>query len=138
MPWTCSECGKEFRNPNQEHSCARVPLDEHLKNKPAVIRMIYDRLIMEVQRFGPYTLNPVKSSIQVKAGATFLSIKPKKERLDIEFSLPREVDKPPITKSFRVSGNRVMTCASLDNVMQVNEQLVDWLKESYELIRAAN
>jgi len=138
MPWTCPECGKEFKNPNQEHSCVRVPLDEHLKNKPAVIRMIHDRLIMEVQRFGPYTLNPVKSSIQVKAGATFLSIKPKKDRVDLEFFLSREVDQPPITKSFRVSGNSVMTCASLDNVMHVNETLVGWLKESYELIRAAN
>lgn len=138
MPWTCPECGKEFKNPNQEHSCARVPLDDHLKNKPVVIRMIYDRLIMEIQRFGPYTLNPVKGSIQVKAGATFLSIHLKRERVDIEFFLPREVDQPPVTKSFRVSGNRVLTCASLDNVMQVDEQLVDLIRESYELIRTAN
>ena len=138
MPWTCPVCKKKFKNPNQEHSCAKVPVDDHFKNKPVAIRMIYDRLIMEVQRFGPYTLNPVKSSIQVKAGATFLSIKPKRDRVDIEFFLPREIDQPPVTKSFRVSANRVLTCATIDSVMQVDEKLVDWLREAYELIRAAN
>jgi hypothetical protein len=138
MPWTCPACKKKFKNPNQEHSCARVPVDAHLKNKPAAIRMIYDRIIMEVQRFGPYTLNPVKSSIQVKAGATFLSVKPKRDRVDIEFFLSREEGREPVTKCFRVSGNRVLTCATIDNVMQVNERLVGWIRESYELIRAAN
>ena len=73
MPWICPNCKKEFKNPNQEHSCARVPIGDHFRNKPGKIRMIYDRIMQEVNRFGPYTVNPVKSSIQIKTGATFLA-----------------------------------------------------------------
>jgi hypothetical protein len=134
MTWTCPECGKEFRNPNQEHSCARVPVDEHFRNKPAAMRMIYDRLMMEVHRFGDITVNPVKTSIKIKAGATFLSVGVRKDRLEIEFFLDREVSKPPITKSFRVSGQRVLHCAALEKFEMVNQELVSWLKESFDLV----
>ena len=138
MPWTCPVCKKKFKNRNQEHSCARVPVDAHFKNKPPVIRMIYDRIMQEVQRFGPLTVNPVKSSIQIKAGANFLSVRPKRDRVEIDFFLGRQVGQEPITRSFPVSGNRVLHSAVIEEVGQVDETLVDCLRESYELIRQAN
>lgn len=134
MTWKCPECGKSFRNPNQEHSCARLTVEEHLRNRSGAVRMIFDRLMMEAHRFGDITVNPVKTSIKVKAGATFLSIMLKKDRVDVEFFLDREVSKPPIVKSFRVSGRRVLHCATLENFAAVNQELVGWLKESYELV----
>jgi len=132
--WTCPNCGKKFRNQNQEHSCARVPVDAHLKNKPAGIRMIYDRLMQEVHRFGDISVNPVKSSIQVKAGANFLSIRAKKDRVEIDFFLDREVTKSPISRTFRISAHRVLHSAVLESYEQVNKELVNWLRESYELV----
>ena len=134
MAWTCPNCGKLFRNTSQEHSCARVPVDDHFRGKPAGIRMIYDRLMQEAHRFGDITVNPVKTSIQIKAGATFLSLRPKRERVEIEFFLDREVDKSPITKSFRVSGHRVLHCASLERFEQVDQELIGWLHKSYVLV----
>ena len=134
MTWTCPTCNKKFRNKNQEHSCARVPIDDHFSGKPGNIRMIYDRLMQEVHRFGEVTVNPVKTSIQIKTGATFLSVKPKRDRVEIEFQLGREISTFPITRSFRVSKNRVLHCATLESYDQVNQEIVQWLRESYELV----
>lgn len=134
MTWTCPNCSKEFRNKNQEHSCARVPIDDHFRNKPIEIRMIYDRLMQEIMRFGDVSVNPVKTSIQVKAGATFLSIRPKCDRLEIEFQLGREIAKLPITKVFPISRNRVLHTAILESYEQVDQELTEWLRESYELV----
>ena len=134
MTWTCPVCNKEFRNKNQEHSCARVPVDDHFRNKPVEIRMIYDRLMQEVLRFGDISVNPVKTSIQVKAGATFLSIRPKRDRVEIEFQLGREITKLPVTKLVNISKNRVLHFAVIESFEQVNQELTQWLKESYELV----
>ncbi len=138
MTWICPDCKKEFRNKNQEHSCARVPIDDHFKNKPGQIRMIFDRLMQEAHQFGDISVNPVKTSIQVKAGATFLSVRTKRDRVEIEFQLGREIAKLPITRSFRISKNRVLHTAVLERFDQVNKELVGWLQESYELISGQN
>lgn len=134
MTWTCPICSKEFRNKNQEHSCARVPVDDHFRNKPVEIRLIYDRLMQEVMRFGDISMNPVKTSIQIKAGATFLSVRPKRDRLEIEFQLGRQIARLPVTKSFDISRNRVLHTAILDSFEQVNQELTEWLREAYELV----
>ena len=134
MTWTCPTCKKEFKTANQAHSCARVPIDDHFKNKPGGIRMIYDRIMQEVMQFGDISVNPVKTSIQIKAGATFLSIRPKRDRVEIEFQLGREISTFPITRSFRISKNRVLHSAVIESFEQVNQELVEWLRESYELV----
>lgn len=134
MTWTCPNCKKEFRNKNQAHSCARIDLKDHLKNKSPQVIATFDKLMRELDKFGEITLNPVKTSIQVKTGATFLSIKPKKECVEIEFQLGEEVDKFPVYRNIRISKNRVLHFAILKGPQEVNAQLVSWLKKSHELV----
>ena len=134
MTWICPNCKKEFRNKNQAHSCAKVDLKDHLKNKSPQVIATFDKLMRELDKFGEINLNPVKTSVQVKAGATFLSIKPKKEYTEIEFQLGEEVDRLPIYKNIRISKNRVLHFAILKSPKEVNIQLVNWLKKSYELV----
>ena len=102
MAWTCPDCGKSFRNKNQWHSCYTLKLEDHIRNKPKVIQDIVHTLIMKLQDFGSIELNPVKSVIQVKAGATFLSIKPKKDFVELEFQLGEAVEEFPIHRFVRI------------------------------------
>jgi hypothetical protein len=134
MTWICPNCKKEFRNKNQVHSCAKVDLKDHLKNKSPQVIATFDKLMRGLDKFGEITINPVKTSVQVKAGATFLSIKPKKEYTEIEFQLSEEVDKFPVYKNIRISKNRVLHFAVLKSPQEVNTQLISWLKKSHELV----
>ena len=134
MSWTCPECGKSFRNRNQWHSCYTLNLEDHLRNKPVVIRnAVYD-LLSEIGQFGPLDLNPVKSVIQVKAGATFLSIKPKKDFIELEFQLSEETDQFPVHRTVRISGKRVLHFLYIQSSEDINDQLLDWLRNSYLLV----
>jgi hypothetical protein len=135
MTWICPECKKEFRNKNQAHSCARVDLEDHLKNKSPQVRATFDRLMRELRKFGEITLNPVKTSIQVKTVSTFLSIRPKKMSIEIEFQLGSELKEPPVYKNFRISKNRVLHFAVLNSPEDVNAKLMNFLKKSYELVK---
>jgi hypothetical protein len=133
MTWKCPQCGKEFRNTNQSHSCNSVDVDVHFKNKSPQVHEIYDKLIMQVKKFGKITFNPVKTSIQLKANSTFLSIKPKRDSIEIEFQLDHEVDEFPIYKNFRISKNRVLHFAVLESTKDIKPSLIRWLKQSYKL-----
>jgi len=135
MTWICSNCKKEFKNKNQAHSCARVDLEDHLLNKSPQVRATFDKLMRELRKFGEFTLNPVKTSIQVKTGSTFLSIRPKKMNIEIEFQLGSEVNESPVHKNFRISGKRVLHFAVLNGPEDVNAKLMSLLKKSYDLVK---
>ena len=45
--WTCPQCGRIFKKANQPHSCRKVPLEEHFKNKQAA-RMLFDFLVERI------------------------------------------------------------------------------------------
>ncbi len=134
MTWVCPKCKKVFKNKNQAHSCAIVDLSEHIKNKPPHVKATFDKLIQELNKIGKININPVKTSIQVKATATFLSIQPKKDHIKIEFQLGSEIDEFPIYKTFQISKNRVLHFAILKNPQDVNTKLMSWLEKSYELV----
>ena len=134
MTWICPNCKKEFKNKNQAHSCAKVDLKEHLKNKSPQVKATFDKLMRELGKLGKITINPVKTSIQVRATATFLSIIPKKDYMEIEFQLGSERDELPVYKNFRISKNRVLHFAILKDPQEVNTKLMNWLKKSYELV----
>jgi len=135
MTWTCPDCGKSFRNNNQWHSCYTLSLEDHLQNKPVQIYALVKNLIAQIKTFGPIELNPVKSVIQVKAGATFLSIKPKTDYVELEFQLGEEIDEFPIHHTVRISRNRVLHFINIEIEEDINSQLIRWLKDSYLLVR---
>ncbi len=135
MPWKCSTCNKQFKNRNQTHSCYTVSLDEHLNNKSKTVIDTFDKLLKEVNKFGKIDLNPVKTSIQFKAKATFLSVKIKKHSLDIEFQLTEEISTLPVYKTFKISTNRVLHFLKLEKPSELNNKVLGWLKKSYELMK---
>jgi len=138
MSWTCPDCGKSFRNRNQWHSCYKLDLADHLRHKPEKIKTLVHDLLTQIETFGPIELNPVKSVIQVKAGATFLSIKPKSEYVELEFQLDQDIDQFPIHRTVRISRNRVLHFMNIDSGEDINDQLIEWLQDSYYLVRGAS
>jgi hypothetical protein len=133
MTWICPECGKEYKNTNQWHSCARVDLADHLRNKSTAVRATLDKLLREARKFGEITVDPVKTAIQLRTSSTFLSIKPKRDHLDLDFQLASEVTTFPIFNTIRISKNRVLHQAVLEGPEDVDGRLVSWLREAYDL-----
>lgn len=133
--WTCPSCGKRFKTTNQWHSCARRDLESFFLTKPPIIRSTFDQLMEVVERIGPVTLNPVKTSIQVKIVSTYLGVKPKNDHLLVEFFLGREVKLPQIKKYFRISKNRIVQIMELESPADITKEVKKLLKESYDLVR---
>jgi hypothetical protein len=135
MSWTCPDCGKEFRHTNQWHSCETRSVEDHLRGRTPDVRRIVQKLLDAVRGFGDVTLNPVKTSIQLKAGATFLSIRAKKDHVEIEFQSTSEKSAFPVYKSVRISKNRVWHAAVIEEEADVDAGLLGRIRESYNLMK---
>ena len=79
-------------------------------------------------------INPVKTSIQHKCDATFLGAELKKNYLIRGFQLNRQIDHFPIVKVLIASSKRFFHIVHLDQEDEVDEQLLAWIRESYEMI----
>lgn len=134
MPWTCPDCGKTFQITNQWHSCFKLSVDDHFANKSPQVKEVVDHLLDKVSNIGKWTLNPVKSAILLRSTANFLSIKTKKDHVELEFQLNREEDIFPIHKIQRLSKNRVVHSLVLDHPEDINSQVLGWIRESYDLV----
>ena len=47
--WKCQECGREFANRNQSHSCGRHTLAHHFRGKPPAIRALFDGVVAAIR-----------------------------------------------------------------------------------------
>ena len=132
--WTCPECGRQFKHRNQSHSCLRLDPDDHFVGKDPVVKETYDRLLHEVSKFGAVNISPVKVGVMLKAGGTFLAVKPKKSWVDIEFILDEEINEFPVHKTFKYTAGRWAHFVRLEHPRSVTRKLLAWLRHSYHLI----
>ena len=132
--WVCPNCKKTFREKNISHSCAIVDVEEHFKNRSPILKEVYDKIISTINGFGPFKINPVKASVNIKILSTYLEFKVKKDHLFLAFYLDRTVNEFPVHRIVPLSKTRIVHCINLDHPEQVDKKLISLLKESYVLI----
>lgn len=133
MAWICEICGREFKNTNQWHSCEQSTIEQHINGKPEFVVEIFHKLLDVVSQFGDIELLPLKTTIQIQRESTFLSIYLKKNKVHLEFQAREEKKLSCITKSIRISNNRIFHHAELKNIGEINEDVITTLKEAYNL-----
>lgn len=132
--WTCPTCKRTFKNPNQAHSCVIVDPQSLLANSNTEVIKIYAKVERIVKAFGGLQINASNSTINFKNGATFLVLKPKKDRMELEFVLPEEKDEFPVYKTFRISKSRVAHYIVLQKAEELDSQVEAWLKTAYDTV----
>jgi Domain of unknown function (DUF5655) len=130
--WTCPDCGRQFHNANNAHSCmARIGVEEHLAGKPAGVAEAYRRFEALVREIGPITVEPLKSRIAFKARTTFASATFTKGSLRAGLVLARRLDDPRLKVD--TYGGRHVHTLDVTEPAQLPEDLRGWLTEAYEL-----
>ena len=134
--WICPSCGRHFKNANQFHSCKTVSKKSLFNRRPVYLKDLYHSIYRELEKFGDFREEAVPPDVLFfKTKSTFMAIKVKSKWLDIEFFLDQVEDIPPVKKYLQTSKNRVAHIVSIDDPQEINDQLIDWMRRSYELIR---
>lgn len=106
---------------------------EHLTGKDPIVPLIYKKLIKEVQKFGAVKVEPKKTAIHLLNRTGFAGVYVRKSCLNLEVHLNHKVKNKRIQKAEQASANRYHHTIQLNSPAEVDEELLNWLKEAYEL-----
>src|SRR5579863_3906863 len=106
---------------------------DHFKGKDKIVAAIYARLIDELRKFGPLKIEPKKTSIHLGNRFGFAGVYTRKNYINLEVHLNRKLSEKRIAKVDRASPNRFHHTIKLESVRNIDKELLNWLKEAYEL-----
>jgi len=131
--WTCPKCKRVFQKKNQMHSCKVFPIEQHFKNK-YLAKEVYKYLFNVInKKVGKCKEISLPCCIHWFGNYDFIALLPKKDKLEVRFSLNRKINSPRIFNNFPLSSKNYKVCLYIQNKEEVDEELLKWLKESYAL-----
>lgn len=135
--WRCPSCSRVFRRVRQPHSCRTVDLEEHLPRGDA-LRSLFDHLLSELNsRVGRCEVVSLPCCVHLFGTHDFLAVLPRKERLEIRFTLQRELENSRVKLSARISKTSYKHSVDIRVREDIDETLLSWLREAYHPERQA-
>jgi hypothetical protein len=129
--WTCAACGREFGK-RQSHVCVpALSVDAYFASRPPGEREIFEAVRTALESLGPVIVEPVSVGILFKGRRTFVELRPKKAWVDLSFGLERRLEHPRITRATRTNTARTYHGVRLRSAADVDDQVREWLTESY-------
>ena len=136
--WKCPRCGREFERHNQAHSCKIYPLELHFNGKDAS-KTLYKKLCNEIRKEnGPFKVESLECCIHLVSTSTFAAIKILQNKLQIDFSLNHEIKNKRFIKSLKMSEHRFLYLLEIRNEEEIDDELLNWIKEAKELKQKKN
>jgi len=108
-------------------------VDPLFEGKPVELRATFDHLINKLREFGEIKVTPKQTSIHLEKNSGFAGVHPRKNYFNLEFRTDYKIDNPRITKTQQLSARRFEHSVRLEKESDVDEQLLKWLKDAYEL-----
>lgn len=131
--WQCPDCGREFARANQWHSCLRSTVETHFKDRDPILRETYDELIRKLEAIGRLQVDAVKTSIILGSHAHFAIVYPCQRHLVLEFLADHKIQSERIYRSQALGTARVSYFVKLVEPADVDDELLNWLAQSYSL-----
>lgn len=131
--WSCPNCNRIFKKTKQPHSCHKIPLDAHFRNKENA-RELFDHLIKEVdEKIGKSQVISLPCCIHLFGKYDFLAVLPKKDSLEIRFTLDKKLNSKRINQCVPMSAKVYKNCLELSSVKEIDDELIGWMNASYHL-----
>jgi uncharacterized protein DUF5655 len=128
--WRCSECGREFANRNQSHTCGLHDLEHHFAGKPPAIRALYDRAAAIIQALGPVRVLPEKTRIAFQVRMSFAQLTPRQRWIDGHVVLARRLEHPRFRRVETFSP-RHLHAFRLESAADLDTAFKAWVREAY-------
>lgn len=131
--WVCPECGNEFVNKNQYHSCERYTLAHPFAGRPEGIRKLFDAFLGMVEECGPVKVLPSRDSVVLMVRVRFARAVPRMRWLDVGFWLPRRFEDSRFHKVETISPNAHVHVLRITGIEQLDSRVAGWLREAYSV-----
>ena len=108
-------------------------VEQHFERRSPAVRDIYEMLLAVAREFGPVEEDPKKTSIHLNRRSAFAGIQTRRESLILTIKSTGDIDSPRVTKREQASANRWYHEIKISNVDDIDSQIVEWLRSSYEM-----
>jgi hypothetical protein len=131
--WTCPKCGRRFERKGQMHSCKLFPLDDHFKGKDRS-KTLYEKFRFSVKnRLGDFKIESLECCIHFVGIFTFVAVKIFKDKIVIDFSLDRSLEKERANKNIQMSAHRYLYNIEIRDENDIDDELMEWIEEAYSI-----
>lgn len=115
--WTCPRCDRIFEKDHQPHSCQKIPLEEHFKNKQSA-KELFDFLFKIInEKIGVSQIISLPCCVHLFGHYDFIAILPHKNKLELRF----------------LDSQRLKHCLDISTLNDINDELINRLSEAYHL-----
>jgi hypothetical protein len=126
--WRCPTCNRSFQRTRQTHSCRTVRLDDHFHRRDA-LRPLFDRLVAAVSdEVGQCEIVSLPCCIHLAHEHDFLAVLPRRNHLEVRFSLPEELHHARVKRSARISRSAVKHSVHVAVPDDIDSELLAWLR----------
>lgn len=108
-------------------------IKSHFEGKDPAVRKIYDRLLKAAEKFGPIKQEAKKTSIHLVCKTAFAGVATRKTAVVLTIKSDRKLSSPRIHKSEQTSAQRFHHEVKLTTPVEVDAEVVQWLKAAYAL-----
>ena len=135
MPaWTCPDCGRRFGRARQGHECApALTVEEYFSTGPDFERPVFDVVHDHLTSLGDVHVEPVSVGVFFKVRTTFVQLRPMTKWVALSFASPARIDHPKISRKPQEWHGRWFHTVNLRTAEEVDDTVLDWLTEAYEL-----
>ena len=110
-----------------------MTLEEYFATGPDRERPIFEVVHDHLESLGPVHVEAVSVGIFFKTSRTFVELRPKVRWEALSFVLARRVQHPRIARTMQASAERIAHVVNVHGPEDVDQQVLDWLTESYIL-----
>jgi hypothetical protein len=130
--WLCPRCGRKFANKNQTHACGRpYRLADHYAERDRDVVAAFRALVKAARRNGPVKVLPEKTRIAFQVRMSFAAFTLRRHWLRGHVVLARRRESPRFQKIWGPSPRNQVHEFTLRAPSDVDEEVVDWLREAY-------
>jgi hypothetical protein len=108
-------------------------IKSHFEGRDAAVRQIYERILKSSRKFGTVGEEPKKTSIHLVNRTAFAGVATRKSAIILTIKSDRKLSSPRIHKSEQTSAKRFHHEVKLASPVDVDSELVKWLKDAYVL-----
>ncbi len=104
---------------------------EYFATGAAYEEPIYSAVLAVLEPLGPLTVEFVTAGIFFKRGTTFAELRPMRRWIRLSLMLSRRLESPRFSRTWHGNGRRHAYFVDLRSPSDVDQELRDWLTESY-------
>jgi hypothetical protein len=132
--WTCSRCGRAFRQKNQRHSCGVGSRAELLARKPEALVRLYAALEKVVNGFDGVEIVARGRYVLLRTSRIFADVVFMRDALRIALLLDRKVEDPLFFKIGAMRGQQIAHVTKVRTAADLRA-VTPFLREAYRFAR---